>query len=156
MELFLRRIVLGLLLASLPLSLAACGGGGGDDDDEAAPAAEEAMGEEEGAGDEEAEEADASAASMTGNWVGEFGTGVAFSMTLTQTGDGLTGNYKTGSFDGSVSGSVSGNDVDMTVTIPGGPTSVFTGTVNEQRTSMVGEFTIVAGGGGSGTWSATK
>ena len=143
MDLFLRRIVLGLMLASLPLGLAACGGGGGDDDEEAAPAAEEALGEEADAGDD-AEEA------------GEFGTGVAFSMTLTQTGDGLTGNYKTGSFDGSVSGSVSGNDVDMTVSIPGGPTSVFTGTVNEQRTSMVGEFTIVAGGGGSGTWSANK
>lgn len=152
---WLVRLLLMLILPLLPMGLAACGGGGGDDDDEAAPAAEEAVGEEEGSGDG-AEGADASAASMTGNWVGEFGTGAAFSMTLTQTGDGLTGNYKTGSFDGSVSGSVSGNDVDMTVSIPGGATSVFTGTVNEQRTSMVGEFTIVAGGGGSGTWSATK
>jgi len=147
---YLLRLILMLLLPAIPLALVACGGSS-DDDDEAAPAAETNDVEE---ADGEAEEAPAP--TMTGNWVGEFGTGVAFSMSLTQSGDALTGSYKTGAFDGSVSGSISGNSVSMTVTVPAGPTSEWSGSVNEERTSMSGSFNIVAGGGGSGTWSASK
>lgn len=105
--------------------------------------------------DGEAEE-EASAPTMTGVWSGTFGTGVAFAMDLTQTGDAITGTYSTGALGGNVSGSISGNALNMTVTVPGGATSEWTGAANDTRTSMNGSFTIVAGGGGSGTWSATK
>lgn len=150
----LARFLLLLVLPVLPLTLTACGGGSDDDDPAPAPAAEEA----DPADGADAEEADAEepAPTMTGNWIGEFGTGVAFSLALVQTDDALTGTYATGSFDGTVTGTVSGNDVEMTVVVAGGPTSKFTGTVNEDRTSMNGNFNIIAGGGGNGTWSATK
>ena len=38
----------------------------------------------------------------------------------------------------------------------GGVVAEFDGSVNDARTSMGGDFNIVAGGGGSGAWSATK
>lgn len=150
----LARFLLLLVLPLIPLCLTACGGGGDDDDPAPAPAAEEA----DPADGADAEEADAeeAAPTMTGNWIGEFGTGVAFSMALVQTGDALTGTYATGSFDGTITGSITGNSVEMTVVIASGPTSKYTGAVNDARTSMNGNFTIIAGGGGSGTWSATK
>ncbi len=148
----LLRLILMLLLPVLPLVLVACGGG--DDDDEAAPAAEAASTNDMDEADGEAEEAPAP--TMTGVWSGTFGTGVAFAMNLTQTGDAITGTYSTGALGGNVAGTISGNALTMTVTVPGGSTSEWTGAANDARTYMNGSFTIVAGGGGSGTWSATK
>ncbi len=149
----LLRLILMLLLPVLPLALVACGGS--DDDDDPAPAAEAASTNATDEADGEAEE-EAPAPTMTGVWSGTFGTGVAFAMDLTQTGDAITGTYSTGALGGNVSGSISGNALNMTVTVPGGATSEWTGAANDARTSMNGSFTIVAGGGGSGTWSATK
>lgn len=151
MKTWLQRWVLMLMVPAISLVLTACGGGSDDDDEAPAPAAS-STNTTDGAGTS----APAPAPSMTGNWVGEFGTGVAFSMALTQTGDAISGDYKTGAVDGSVSGTLSGNSITMTVTIPAGATSEWSGNVNEARTQMSGSFNIVAGGGGSGTWSATK
>ncbi len=147
----LLRLILMLLLPALPLVLVACSGG--DDDDDPAPAAEAST---NGVDEADGEAEEAPAPTMTGTWSGTFGTGVAFAMNLTQTGDAITGTYSTGALGGNVAGTISGNALTMTVTIPGGATSEWTGAANDARTSMNGSFTIVAGGGGSGTWSATK
>jgi hypothetical protein len=149
MRLFM-RLLLMLLLPVLPLALVACGGSD-DDDDAPAPASTNEVDEADGEADDEAP-----APTMTGVWSGTFGTGVAFAMELNQTGDAITGVYSTGALGGNVTGSISGNALNLTVTIPGGATSEWTGAANDARTSMNGDFTIVAGGGGSGTWSATK
>ncbi len=142
---FLARCLLLGLLPMLPILLAGCGSNSDD-----TPAAEDEAAASSAAAEETAE------ATLTGNWIGEFGTGIAFSMGLTQTGDAVTGTYATGAFDGTVSGTITGNAVELTVAIPGGATSIFSGSVNDARTTMSGTFNIVAGGGGSGTWSATK
>jgi len=155
MQRWFARLFLMFALPFVPLVLVACGGGD-DDDDEAAPPAEEAA---DGEGD--AEEADTNVvaeATMEGEWAGSFSTGVNFTLDLTQEGDALGGTYLTESgISGTVAGSISGNAVSMTITAGPGPTvAEFTGSVNDARTSMGGGFTIIAGGGGSGTWSATK
>jgi len=155
MQRWFARLFLMLALPFVPLVLVACGGGD-DDDDEAAPPAEEAA-----EGEDDAEEADTNEvaeASMEGEWAGSYSTGVNFTLNLTQEGDALGGTYLTESgISGTVAGSISGNAVDMTITAGPGPTvAEFDGSVNDARTSMGGGFTIIAGGGGSGTWSATK
>lgn len=133
-----------LTLVALAGFMVGCGGGGGGDD----------------AKDEDEDDAagGTNAVTMTGTWNGSFSTGVEFVLGLTQTGDDLTGSYdtETGS-NGSLFGTVSGNAVTLTVdTEDPVSTAQFSGSVNDARTAMGGSFTIIAGGGGSGTWSATK
>ncbi|HMP89292.1 MAG TPA: hypothetical protein PJ991_03775 [Kiritimatiellia bacterium] len=94
--------------------------------------------------------------SMSGKWDGTFGTGVKFSLELDQNDDALTGKYNTAGAEGTVTGSVNGNDVVMTITLNSGAVSEFTGQVDENRSIMAGTFKIIAGGGGSGQWAATK
>ena len=151
------HLFLMLALPFVPLVLVACGGGD-DDDDEAAPPAEEAAEGEDDADAEEADTNEVAEATMEGEWAGSYSTGVNFTLDLTQEGDALGGTYLTESgISGTVAGSISGNAVDMTITAGAGPTvAEFDGSVNDARTSMGGGFTIIAGGGGSGTWSATK
>lgn len=133
-----------LLRMSVACSLALAAGavttgcGGSDDDDDDAPPAEEE-------------------ATMTGTWNASYSTGVDFTLALTQEGDAFSGDYETeGGVQGTVAGTVSGNAVTMTITTEGGVVAEFDGSVNDARTSMGGDFTIVAGGGGNGTWSASK
>lgn len=145
----LKRLCLLLMLSMLPLALMACGGSD-DDDDEPAPAATNAVDEADGEADDEAP-----APTMTGKWNGSFDSGVTFTMDLNQAGDVITGTYKTGAMNGTVSGSVVGNALNMTISVVGGATAQFTGAANDARTAMNGNFTILTGGGGSGTWSAT-
>jgi len=129
-----------LLVACLAPALPLCTGCGSDSDDD-----DDAGG-------------DADVPTMTGQWVGSFSTGVGFTMDLSQDGDAITGTYvEDGGSTGSVSGSVSGNEIAMAVSVVLPPAAAdFTGSVNDGRTSMGGGFMIVDGGGGSGTWSATK
>lgn len=139
MKPWLARGFLLMALPCLPLALVACDGDSDNDDDP--PADTNAVAE----------------ASMTGTWNGDYSTGVSFTFALTQEGDAVSGDYATeGGVEGTVSGTVSGNAVDLTVVTTGGVTAEFDGSVNDERTSMGGDFEIVAGGGGSGTWSATK
>jgi hypothetical protein len=140
-------------LPLLPLALVACGSSD-DDDDAPAPAATNAVDEADGDADESNDEAPAP--TMTGKWNGTFDSGVVFTMDLNQSGDVITGTYKTGAMNGTVSGSIVGNALTMTVSVVGGATAQLTGAPNDARTSMNGNFNIVAGGGGNGTWSATK
>jgi hypothetical protein len=147
------RLFLMLALPFVPFVLVACGGGD-DDDDEAPPAAEEAADEADDAEDTN----EVAEATMAGEWAGSFSTGVNFTLNLTQEDDMLGGTYATdGGVNGTVAGTVTGNAVAMTITAGDTPVvSEFEGTVNDGRTSMGGDFNIVAGGGGNGTWSATK
>ena len=150
MKSMLMRLCLLILLPLLPLPLVACGGSD-DDDDAPAPTSTNAVDEADGEGDDEAP-----APTMTGKWNGSFDSGVTFTMDLNQAGDVITGTYKTGAMSGTVSGSIVGNALNMTISVMGGATAQFTGAANDARTSMNGNFNIVAGGGGNGTWSATK
>lgn len=98
--------------------------------------------------------------SLSGSWAGTIQQGAnppaAISMSITQTGDLLGGTYNgTGGTSGTMTGSVSGSTVNMTTTV-GAVVSQWTGTLNDARTSMSGTFNIVAGGGGSGTWSLNQ
>lgn len=96
----------------------------------------------------------------TGNWTGKFGTDVAFSMTLVQSGDAITGSYSSGGFPGTVNGSVSGNDIELTVSVDTGApdpvVSEWDGTIDAERDDASGSFTIVSGGGGNGTWEMDR
>ena len=99
-------------------------------------------------------------ASLNGSWAGTITqTGNppgAISMTITQTGDLLAGTYNgTGGSSGTMTGSTSGSTVNMTTTV-GAVVAQWTGTLNADHTSMSGTFTIVAGGGGSGTWALNQ
>jgi len=160
-------LMLLCLLLALP-AVTGCGGGSDDDDDaEAAEAADDAAGDDaaadagDGAADDgAADDGDDEAATptMTGLWSGSFNTGVDFTLNLTQTGDALTGDYANeNGATGGVAGTITGNEVELTITVVAPPvTSEFDGTVNDARTSMGGTYTIVAGGGGNGTWQVTK
>ncbi len=99
-------------------------------------------------------------ASLGGSWVGTItqnGNPAAnIGMIITQTGDALTGTFNgTGGTSGTMTGSISGDRVEMTTTI-GAVVAQWTGTLNDARTSMSGTFTIVAGGGGSGSWTLNQ
>jgi len=137
----IRGLILAWSLVSVCF-LAACGGG----DDGGGGEAERAITNQ------------TAEASMTGNWRGSFSTGVDFVMALTQSGEDLTGSYDSSQGgQGTVFGTVSGNSVVMTVDSSGSDlTEQFTGTVNDHRTQMGGSYTIIDGGSGSGTWSASK
>ena len=105
------------------------------------------------------EGAEAPERTMSGNWNGTFATGDAFTLDLNQSGDTFTGTYTQAANSGNVTGSVSDNSVSMTVTVTAGAVGAvgeFSGTVNDERTAMSGSFTVVAGGGGSSTWSASR
>lgn len=100
---------------------------------------------------------DGDAATVTGTWSGTFsGSGSPFTLSISQSGDAVTGNYSEGGINGTVSGSVSGNSIQMTITLESGSVGLFSGNLNEDRTSMNGTFSIISGGGGGGSWSATK
>lgn len=138
---WMRRLSCAIGLAVL----AGCNGGGSDD--EPADAADDGGG-------------DAPPASLSGSWLGTVTQGANppanVSMSITQTGDSLAGTYNgTGGLSGPMTGSVSGTTVNMTTTT-GPVVAQWTGTVNADRTSMSGTFTIVAGGGGSGTWTLNQ
>jgi len=156
MQRWFARLFLMLALPFVPFVLVACGGD--DDDDDAPPPAEEAA--DEAADDaEDAEDTNEVAeVTMAGEWSGSFSTGVNFTLNLTQEEDTLGGTYATdGGVNGTVAGTVTGNAVAMTITAGDTPVvAEFEGSVNDGRTSMGGDFTIIAGGGGSGTWSANK
>ncbi|MBP7274908.1 MAG: hypothetical protein KBA51_01750 [Kiritimatiellae bacterium] len=131
-------------------SIAGCDSGGSDDGGtvDAADTAEDAGG---GA---------ATPASLDGSWVGTIKQGANpaanVSMSITQTGDSLSGTFNgTGGFSGPMTGTLSGDSVSMTTTT-GPVVAQWNGTANTSRTSMSGNFTIVAGGGGSGTWALSK
>jgi len=134
--------MIAMLMMTMAVLVTGCDGGGSDDPDPAPPAG------------------DSPAPSMTGSWNGTFGTGASFAFSLVQSGDAITGGYtSSGGSPGTFTGSISGNNVSFTTTVPAGGgnvTAQWSGTVNAERTSMSGTFTIVAGGGGNGTWSATK
>jgi hypothetical protein len=77
-------------------------------------------------------------------------------MGISQNGDSLTGTYQgTGGVNGDMTGSINGDAVKMT-TAAGGVTAEWEGHANSARTSISGTFTIVAGGGGGGTWTLNK
>ena len=149
-------LVLGLVVSSVGL----IGCGGGDDDDDPAPAAAGADGEdgedgEDGADGEDATNEVAEAAELDGTWHGtrsnENGS-ETFSMTLVQEGDAVTGSYSDNSdFEGSVSGSIDGNDIDLTLNITDAPAPhvvplvwSINGVVNDERTEM--DATLNTGG----------
>ena len=97
---------------------------------------------------------------LDGSWAGTITQSgnppAGISMTVTQTGDLLAGTYNgTGGSSGAMTGSTSGSTVNMTTTV-GAVVSQWTGTLNADKTSMAGTFTIVAGGGGSGTWTLNQ
>lgn len=136
-----------LVLAMCLLGVATCfiGCGGGDDDGDSTTVTNTVT--------------NAVAASATGSWSGEFATHVAFSMVLVQSGDSITGSYSSGGNPGTVSGSVSGGNISLTVSVDtGGPAVVseWSGTINDAMNGASGSFTIVAGGGGNGNWSMSK
>ena len=135
-------LVLGLVVSSVGLM----GCGGGDDDDDPAPAAAGADGEDGEDGAVVTNEAEA-VADMDGTWKGtrsnENGSS-HITMTLVQDGDAITGSYSDSSdFDGSVSGTLEGEDLDLTITIEGAPPPhtipevwSINGVVNADRTEM--------------------
>ncbi len=99
-------------------------------------------------------------ASLDGSWGGTITQGgnppAAIGMGITQTGDAISGTYNgTGGTTGTMTGSVSGDTVNMTTTV-GAVVAQWTGTLNAEHTAMSGTFTIVAGGGGSGTWTLNQ
>ncbi len=99
-------------------------------------------------------------ATLSGSWIGTItqtgGTPGNISMGISQNDDNLTGTYQgTGGVNGTMTGSISGDTVDMTTTA-GAVTAEWVGTANDDRTAMSGTFVIIAGGGGSGTWSLIK
>jgi hypothetical protein len=131
-----RLFLIACLAPALPLFMG-CGSDNDDDDDSGG---------------------DADVPTMTGQWIGSYSTGVGFTLDLSQDGDAITGIYVVdGGSTGSVSGSLSGNEIALAVSVVAPPAAAdLTGAVNEDRTSMGGSFMIIDGGGGSGTWSATK
>ena len=102
----------------------------------------------------------AASATLSGSWVGTIaqGGGVPgnISMGISQNGDTLTGTYQgTGGVIGTMAGTVDGNTVTMTTTA-GAVVAEWSGLANSDRDAMSGTFTIIAGGGGNGTWALVK
>ena len=95
---------------------------------------------------------------MTGVWTGEENGGaLTFSMSLTQSGDVLSGTYVlNGAGSGSATGSISGNSLELTtVREPGHNVSQWHGTVNSGRTAASGTYTNITTAA-SGTFSMSK
>lgn len=108
--------------------------------------------------DGDSDDGGSSGASISGKWNGSFSTGVEFTLDLTQSDDAFVGSYATGDLEtlGTVTGTINSNAVEMTITTDDAVTAQFAGSINDQRNAMGGAFTIVSGGGGNGTWSASK
>lgn len=119
-------LVLGLAVTSV--GLMGCGGGG-DDDDDPAPVAgadgEDGEDGEDGAVVTNEVEATDDNVQIAGIWKGtrhnEDGSS-NFTMTLSQSGSALTGAYADGSgFEGTITGDIEGDDVDITIQINDAP-----------------------------------
>lgn len=72
--------------------------------------------------------------------------------TLDQTDHNISGTTSDG---GTITGTVSGKNIDLTINNAGGTTTTLTGTVGGDWKTMSGTYTST-GPGGSGDWSATK
>jgi hypothetical protein len=95
---------------------------------------------------------------MTGNWNGQADGGVyTFSMSLTQSGNVLSGTYVlNGGGSGPATGEITGNTLDLTtVREPGHNVSQWHGTVNSDLNSASGTYTNITAAGG-GTFSMSK
>lgn len=141
------RFALILFLAVPAICLMGCGS---DDDDDSSTSTTT----------NGAAAADSSAPTLTGSWDGEFGTSAEFALSIVQNGDALTGGYTSSAGSpGTLTGNIDGDDVEFTTTVVdtnGNVTAQWNGSANGARDSMSGTFTITAGGGGNGTWSASK
>jgi hypothetical protein len=105
----------------------------------------------------------APAATLTGSWNGSLSTGTAFSLQLTQSGDSITGTINISGNTHPVTGSLNGDAVSMTYTVPAVPplalvfTTTATGNANSSRDTMAGNYTTASlMTSTSGTWSANK
>jgi hypothetical protein len=115
-------LMLGLTVTSVGL----LGCSSSDDGDDPAPAGQDGSDGEDGA--DGADGADAVVddnVQVGGTWKGtrsnEDGAS-NFTMTLSQSGDALTGGYSDGSgFEGTVTGSIEGDDLDLTILINDAP-----------------------------------
>ena len=72
--------------------------------------------------------------------------------TLDQTDHNISGTTSDG---GTITGTVSGKNIDLTINNAGGTTTTLTGTVSDNWKEMSGTYTST-GSDGSGDWSATK
>lgn len=143
----MKKLLLGLSLACLAAVLSFSAGCNGGDDSDGGGAVTNVV-------------TNAASATLSGSWIGTITqTGNPpgnISMGISQNDDALTGTYQgTGGINGTMAGSITGNAVEMTI-VAGGVTTEWTGAANDARTTMSGTFTIVAGGGGNGTWALTK
>lgn len=118
-------LVVGLVCVSLGVT--GCGGSDGDDDPAPAAGADGEDGEdgEDGAVVTNTVEATDNNVQIAGTWKGtrQNDDGSSnFTMTLSQSGDALTGAYADGSgFEGTVTGSIDGDDIDLTIQINDAP-----------------------------------
>lgn len=96
---------------------------------------------------------------VTGQWEGVV-VATALRMTISQNEEVITGQYENDfPHIGNLTGTVIGNAVDFTVILsnPAGWTVHFTGTANDEKTHMAGEYEYTSGGApGTHTWSADK
>ena len=116
-------MILGLLCVSLVVT--GCSGSDGDDDPAPVAGADGADGADGEDGEDAVAEATSSHADVAGTWKGtrsnEDGSS-NFTMTLSQADDALTGAYADGSgFEGTVTGSIDGDDLDITIQINDAP-----------------------------------
>ncbi len=141
----MQSVVIAALVA-VSAGLVGCGGG---DDSTPAPAV-----------DSTATGTPAVVVSMSGTWHGAFNSGgTAFSLSLTQSGNVLSGTYARddGTGSGPATGELTGDTLDLTtVREPGHTVSQWHGTVNAARTAANGSYNVVAPSPGSGTFSMSK
>jgi hypothetical protein len=94
--------------------------------------------------------------SATGNWRGTFDTNaVPFNMTLVDNGGAISGSYAAQGWPGEVTGQVTGNTIDLTVTAHtsgGDVVAQWVGIITADMKSATGAYNILSGGGGSGAW----
>jgi hypothetical protein len=107
------------------------------------------------------------AGGLTGTWAGtahsHFGDNAGFTVELQQTGSKLSGQLHIPSAicnkEATVSGTVSGSNLNFGVSQGADLTATFTGTVSSNNTAMSGTWQSPAGGScrsDYGTWEATK
>jgi hypothetical protein len=90
---------------------------------------------------------------ISGNWTLFLSSsGTQKVLTLAQTGENIAGTTSDG---GTITGSVSGSDVSLTINNVGGTTTILAGTASSDWKTMSGTYTST-GSDGSGTWTATK
>lgn len=143
----MKKLLPGMVLACVAAVLSFSAGCNGGDDSDGGGAVTNAV-------------TNAASSTLSGSWIGTITqTGNPpgnISMGISQNDDALTGTYQgTGGINGTMAGSIVGNTVEMTVVV-GTVTVEWTGAADDARTTMSGTFTIVAGGGGSGTWALIK